>query len=200
MCCCCVHVFTRMRLHTVILRQKKHVTHKIHHRVEQFQRTNWNSEIGCQFVICRRFKCHRPLHCAEKGRGPPPGFPNYSKNRNQRLFHNTYCDTQVPRPLLTGDSASKRRSDGNKWWQSKRSSSFDEARDKAQTPSQRLVNDRTVFSASFAVIFKNTSQMASPFDQKQNKNSLMLFILFVVDLCHIELWKRQERISACYDQ
>lgn len=161
------------------------------------QKTHWNPKISCQSVICWRFKCHQPLHCIDKGQGPPPGFP-VIQNRNQRSFHNTdehntYYDTQRPTsPLNWWQQASKRRSDDNKWWQSKRSSSFDEARDKAQTPSQRLItNDETVFSASFGVIFKKTSQMAGPFDQHKQKKppSLMLFILFVVGLCHIELWQ-----------
>lgn len=112
------------------------------------------------------------------------------QNRNQRLFHNTdehntYHDTQGPHPLLTGDGASKQRSDDNKWWQSKRSSSFDEAQDKAQTPSQRLVNDKTVFSASFGVIFKKTSQMASPFDQNKKTKQLWCYLFFLWSTCAI---------------
>lgn len=158
----------------------------MHHHVEQLTKKKTVS----LFVICWRLKCHQPLQ------GPPPGFP-VIQNRNQRSFHNTdehntYYDTQRPTsPLNWWQQASKRRSDDNKWWQAKRSSSFDEARDKAQTPSQRLItNDETVFSASFGVIFKKHHRWPALLTKTNKKTpSLMLFILFVVGLCHIELWQ-----------
>lgn len=58
-----------------------------------------------------------------------------------------HVNAEIPHPLspqaltmLTSDSASKQGSDDNKWWQSKHASSFDEAQDKAQTPSHPLFN------------------------------------------------------------
>lgn len=198
-----------MCLHTLILRQKTTTTKKNASSCravskDELKFSNWLS-------VCHLLKVQMSSTFAlrRKRARTSTRLSKLLQNRNQRLFHstdehNTYHDTQVPHPLLTGDGASKQRSDDNKWWQSKRSSSFDEAQDKAQTPSQRLVNDKTVFSASFGVIFKKKHHrwpaLLTKTKKTKQKNSLMLFILFVVDLCHIELWKWQERISACYDQ
>lgn len=73
-----------------------------------------------------------------------------------------------------------------------RLSSSDEAQDKAQTPSQLpLPNDETVFCWVGSVQLQKHCRWSAPLTKKTNKyikiKTLMLFILFVVGLCPIEL-------------